>query len=196
MERGLIKDPGDLYFLTKEQLLPLERMGDKLADNILEAVAGSKHPSLPRLIFALGIRLVGEHAADILARHYGSLEKLQAATVDELDAVHGIGKTMAESIVAFFGQPETAELLDKLRRAGVEAVADTYAPTGDAFAGKVLRLHRRPANHEPRGGRRHGPKARRPRFLFRLQTDRLCRGRGQRRQQTGKGAGAGRDDPD
>ncbi|MBV9850318.1 MAG: NAD-dependent DNA ligase LigA [Armatimonadetes bacterium] len=136
MEQGLIKDAGDLYFLTKDQLLPLERMGDKLADNILAAIAGSKHPSLPRLIFALGIRLVGEHAAEILANHYGSLEKLQAATVDELDAIHGIGKTMAESIVAFFGQPETAELLDKLAHAGVAPTTGDYAPTGDAFAGK------------------------------------------------------------
>ena len=122
--------------LNKEQLLPLERMGDKLADNILAAIAGSKHPPLPRLIFALGIRLVGEHAAEILARHYGSLEKLAAATVEELDAIHGIGKTMAESIVAFFGQPETTELLDKLTRAGVAPTADTYAPASDTFAGK------------------------------------------------------------
>ena len=136
MERGLIKDAGDLYFLTKEQLLPLERMGDKLADNILAAVEGSKRPSLPRLIFALGIRLVGEHAAEILARQYGSLEALQAATVEELDAVHGIGKTMAESVVAFFGQPETMELLDKLARAGVAPLVDTYAPTANTFAGK------------------------------------------------------------
>ena len=136
MERGLVKDAGDLYFLTTDQLLPLERMGDKLADNILAAVAGSKHPTLTRLIFALGIRLVGEHAAEILARRYGSLDALQTATVEELDAVHGIGKTMAESVVAFFGQPETAELLEKLRQAGVAPTTDTYAPTADTFAGQ------------------------------------------------------------
>ncbi len=135
MEQGLIRDAGDLYFLTKEQLLPLERMGDKLADNILEAISGSKTPPLPRLIFALGIRLVGEHAAEILAHRYGSLEKLQAATVEELDAVHGIGKALAESIVAFFGQAETTELLEKLARAGVSPVA-ADAPTADTLAGK------------------------------------------------------------
>ncbi len=135
IEQGLIKDAGDLYFLTKEQLLPLERMGDKLADNILEALAGSKSPPLPRLIFALGARLVGEHAAEILARRYGSLGRLQAATVEELDAVHGIGGALAESLVAFFGQAETSELLEKLDRAGVRPVA-ADAPTADTLAGK------------------------------------------------------------
>lgn len=135
MEQGLVKDVGDLYFLTKEQLLPLERMGDKLTDNILTAIAGSKTPSLPRLIFALGIRLVGEHAAEILARRYGSLDALQVATVEELDAVHGIGKAMAESIVAFFGQPETTEMLMKLSVAGVSPIASD-APTTNTFAGK------------------------------------------------------------
>ena len=115
-KQGLIKDAADLYSVKKEDLLPLERMGDKLADNILAAIEGSKHPPLPRLIFALGIRLIGEHAAEILARHFGSLEKLQAATVEELNAVYEIGLTTAETIVAFFGQAETTELLEKLAR--------------------------------------------------------------------------------
>ncbi len=116
VEKGLIKDAGDLYFLKKEDLLPLERMGDKLADNILAAIEASKQPPLPRLIFALGIRLIGEHAAEILARSFGSLDKLKAATAEELNAVYEIGLTTAESIVAFFGQAETTELLDKLTR--------------------------------------------------------------------------------
>lgn len=136
VETGLIKDAGDLYSLQKEQLLPLERMGDKLADNILAAIEGSKTPPLSRLIFALGIRLIGEHAAELLARHFGSLDKLQAATVEELNAVYEIGLTTAESIAAFFGQSETTELLDKLAKAGVRAVADRYAPQADTFAGK------------------------------------------------------------
>jgi DNA ligase (NAD+) len=135
MDQELIRDAGDLYTLTKEQLLPLERMGDKLADNILAALEGSKTPPLPRLIYALGIRLVGEHAAEILAHALGSLEALQVATVEQLEALHGIGNVMAESIVAFFGQPETTELLGKLRVAGVQPVA-AHAPTGDALAGQ------------------------------------------------------------
>ena len=136
VEQGLIKDAADLYFLKKDDLLPLERMGDKLADNILAAIEGSKHPPLPRLIFALGIRLVGEHAAEILARSFGSVENLQAATVEALNAVYEIGLTTAETIVAFFGQSETTELLDKLARAGVQAVAAEYAQVSDTFAGK------------------------------------------------------------
>ncbi len=136
VEQSLIKDAADLYFLKKEDLLPLERMGDKLADNILAAIEGSKHPPLPRLIFALGIRLIGEHAAEILARQYGSLEALQSATTEELAAVYDIGLTTAETIVAFFGQSETSELLDKLKYTGIQPAADEFAPQADTFAGK------------------------------------------------------------
>jgi DNA ligase (NAD+) len=136
IEQGLVKDAGDLYFLRKEDLLPLERMGDKLADNILAAIEGSKNPPLPRLVFALGIRMVGEHSAELLARHFGTLDRLAAATVEEVDAVHEIGKTTAEAIVAFFGQDESVTLLEKLKRAGITPQADRYAPTADTFAGK------------------------------------------------------------
>ncbi len=136
VEEGLIKDAADLYSVTKEELLPLERMGDKLADNILAAIAGSKHPPLPRLIFALGIRMIGEHASEILARHFGSLDKLAAATTEELAAIYDIGLTTAEHIVAFFGQAETTELLNKLTAAGIEPSADEFAPQADTFRGK------------------------------------------------------------
>jgi len=136
VEKELIQDAADLYSVKKEDLLPLERMGDKLVDNILAAIEGSKTPPLPRLIFALGIPLIGEHAGEILARQFGSLDKLKAATVEELSAVYEIGKKTAETIVAFFGQPEAAELLDKLEKAGVEPVADESAPTADTFSGK------------------------------------------------------------
>ena len=136
VDKGLIKDAADLYFVKKEDLLPLERMGDKLADNILAAIEGSKQPPLSRLIFALGIRLIGEHAGELLARHFGSLEKLKAATVEELNAVYEIGLTTAETVVAFFGQPEATELLDKLARAGVQPIIGEDAPSADTFAGK------------------------------------------------------------
>lgn len=136
IESGLIKDAGDLFYLQKENLLPLERMGDKLADNILAAIEGGKHPPLARLIFALGIRQIGEHASAILAQHFGSLEKLAQATVEELNAVHEIGLTTAEAIVAFFGQDESKALLEKLARAGVVPTADQHAPAADTFAGK------------------------------------------------------------
>ena len=136
VEKELIRDAADLYSVKKEDLLPLERMGDKLVDNILAAIEASKTPPLPRLIFALGIPLIGEHAGEILARRFGSLDKLKAATVDELSAVYEIGKKTAETIVAFFGQPEAAEILDKLEKAGVKPVADENAPSADTFSGK------------------------------------------------------------
>jgi len=136
VEKELIQDAADLYSVKKEDLLPLERMGDKLVDNILAAIEGSKHPLLPRLIFALGIPLIGEHAGEILARQFGSLDTLKAATVEELSAVYEIGKKTAETIAAFFGQPEAAELLDKLEKAGVRPVADESAPQADTFRGK------------------------------------------------------------
>lgn len=138
LEAGLIKDAGDLYSLTKEQLLPLDRMGDKLADNILGGIEASKTRSLARVIYALGIRHVGDHVADVLARHFTSLDKLRAATVDELAAVHEIGKTTAESVVAFFASPETDEILAKLAAAGVKPSSESSAPTSDKFAGKTF----------------------------------------------------------
>lgn len=136
IETGLIQDAGDLYALTVEQLLPLERMGGKLAANIIRAIDGSKTPPLSRLIYALGIRLIGEHAADILARTFGTLDALQAATVEQLAAIHDIGQTTAEAIAAFFALPETVTLLEKLARAGVCAQPVSAAPVADTLAGK------------------------------------------------------------
>jgi DNA ligase (NAD+) len=135
---GLVKDPADLFSLHKTDLLPLERMGDKLADNVLGAIEERKHTTLARLIFALGIRHVGERAASVLAQHFGALEKLSAATVEEIDAVHEIGHTMAEEIAAFFALDETTELLRKLHAAGVHAEGDDSAPVSDLFSGKTF----------------------------------------------------------
>ncbi|MGO8670201.1 MAG: NAD-dependent DNA ligase LigA [Capsulimonadaceae bacterium] len=136
IEAGLIADSGDLYALRKPDLVKLERMGDKLADNILAAIDASKNPPLGSMVFALGIRHVGEHMADVLAGHFGSIDRLRQATVEELASVHEIGLATAESVVAFFGQPETTDLLDKLDRAGVVPAAPEHAPRSDVFAGK------------------------------------------------------------
>ena len=136
IEHGLVKDPGDLYSLKAEDLVDLERMGEKLAANIIAAIESSKTPALDRLIFALGIRHVGDHTADVLAAHFGSLDKLAAATVAELNDVHEIGLATAESIVAFFGQAESTELLHKLADSGVAPQAVAHAPVSDKFAGK------------------------------------------------------------
>jgi DNA ligase (NAD+) len=138
LENELIRDSGDIYGVTKEQLAALERMGDKSAQNVVDAIAASKNPPLSRLIFALGIRHVGEHTGEVLAEAFGSIDALRAATVDELNAVHEIGMTTAESIVEFFGEPEAEELLDKLASAGVVPKSAGPEKVSDQFAGKTF----------------------------------------------------------
>jgi DNA ligase (NAD+) len=139
LQRGLIEDPADLYFLTRDKLLSLERMGDKLAQNILDAIERTKKPALARLIYALGIRHVGDHVAEVLAERFGSLEALAGAGVDELSETHEIGPTIAESVAAFFRQDQTKTLLRKLRRAGVRPPAvEVAAPAEGPFAGKTV----------------------------------------------------------
>jgi DNA ligase (NAD+) len=113
-------------------------MGDKLAGNIIAAIAGRKQTTLARLIFALGMRHVGEKASQVLARHFGTLDKLAQASADEIEKVHEIGRTIAESVAAFFALDETRAMLDKLKRAGVEAAGDDSAPVSDHFAGKTF----------------------------------------------------------
>jgi DNA ligase (NAD+) len=136
----MVEDPADLYFLTKEDLLKLERMGDKLAQNILEAIQGGKKPSLPRLIQALGIRNVGEHLASVLAREFKSLQRLREATDQELMAVPEIGPVVAESIRAFFSNDKNQKVLDKLRRAGVEFPEVKEAKGPGPLTGKTFVL--------------------------------------------------------
>jgi len=139
VNRGLAKDPADLFFLTNEHLLTLDRMGDKLAQNILDAIAGSKRPPLHRLIYALGIRHVGHHVADVLARHFGSLEAVAAASEEELSGAPEIGPVITQAVAVFFRQQQTTELLDKLRRAGVQPqAAEVPRITGGPFAGKTV----------------------------------------------------------
>ena len=120
VDREMIKDPADLYYLTRDDLLKLERMGERLAQNILGAIQGSKRPTLPRLIQALGIRNVGEHLAGVLAGVFGSLNRLQEATIEQLVAVREVGPIVAESIRAFFGNDRNLQVLEKLIRAGVQ----------------------------------------------------------------------------
>lgn len=115
----LIRDPADLYFLTKEQLLNLERMGEKSVSNLLESIAASKQNSLEKLLFGLGIRHVGVKAAKTLAEHFETMDKLKAATKEELVAIEEIGDKMADAIVTFFDSEDLQALIDKLKTAGV-----------------------------------------------------------------------------
>jgi DNA ligase (NAD+) len=120
VERALVRDVADLYGLAKEQLAALDRMADKSAQNLLDALARSKQATLTRGLTALGIRHVGEATAKLLAEHFGSLDKIAAASEEELREVREIGPEVAKSIARFFAQPENREVIAKLLRAGVE----------------------------------------------------------------------------
>ncbi|AGT30690.1 DNA ligase LigA [Geobacillus genomosp. 3] len=142
---GLVRDVADLYCLTKEQLIGLERMGEKSAANLLAAIEASKQNSLERLLFGLGIRYVGAKAAQLLAEHFETMERLERATKEELMAVPEIGEKMADAITAFFAQPEAVELLNELRAYGVNMAYKgpkraAEAPVDSAFAGKTVVL--------------------------------------------------------
>ena len=119
-DTGLIQDPSDLYFLTKEQLLKLDRHGEKSADNLIESIRRAKNPPLDKFIFALGIRNVGEHIAKILAVQFGSLDNLIAASIEEMTAIKEIGPEIAQSILQFFHEPKNKAVMAKFSKAGVE----------------------------------------------------------------------------
>jgi DNA ligase (NAD+) len=114
-EAGLIKDAADLYYLTKEQLLSLERMADKSVSNVLNSIAESKDRSLARVIFALGILHVGEQYAELLAERFHSIDQLAEASQEDLSTIPSIGPKIAESIVAFFRQKGNKRIIEKLR---------------------------------------------------------------------------------
>jgi DNA ligase (NAD+) len=132
---GLIADPADLFFLTKEQLLVLERMADKSAANLIAAIERSKTPFLDRLIYALGIRHVGEQTAKRLTSTYGTLAALVAATEDDLKKIRDIGPEVAASIAGFFREPANLRVIDKLHRAGF-VPREVSRPQAAPFTGK------------------------------------------------------------
>ncbi|MBB5355703.1 DNA ligase (NAD+) [Anoxybacillus mongoliensis] len=142
-EQGLVQSVADLYTLTKDQLVSLERMGEKSATNLLQAIEASKQNSLERLLFGLGIRHVGAKAAKTLAEHFETMERLQQATKEELTAIHEIGEKMADSIVTYFSKEEVKQLLDRLRAHGVNMTykgAKRTAGASATFAGKTFVL--------------------------------------------------------
>ncbi len=126
-EGGLIKDAADLYYLTKEQLLGLERMADKSASNVLNSIAESKDRPLARVIFALGILHVGEEYAELLAERFNSIDDLAKANSDEFLSLPSVGPKIADSIVAFFRQEGNKNIIEKLRKAGVRLKREKVA---------------------------------------------------------------------
>lgn len=129
-ENGLVKDTADIYYLTREQLLGLERMGEKSAEKVLNSIAGSKARPLASVLFSLGIPNVGAETATLLATQYHSLDRLAAATGEELQGIPSVGPKISESITAFFRQEGNRSIIEKLRRAGVKL--EDEAPSGKA----------------------------------------------------------------
>jgi len=138
-ERGLVKNVADIYKLTKADLLSLERMGDKSAQNILNEIENSKKLPLERVIYGLGIRMVGERTAQFLAEHFGAMEALEQAGVEELQNVNEVGPRIAESIVEFFGIAANRKLVERLRQAGL-TLSGQKKQRGTKLAGKTFVL--------------------------------------------------------
>lgn len=138
-DRGLVKNVADIYSLTKADLLGLERMGEKSAQNILAEIENSKKLPLERLILGLGIRFVGERTAQFLAEHFGSVEALMRAGQEELEDVNEVGPRIAESIHEFFEEPRNRELVDRLRNAGL-TFSGKKRERGTKLAGKTFVL--------------------------------------------------------
>ncbi|MDR6225895.1 NAD-dependent DNA ligase LigA [Desmospora profundinema] len=144
-EAGLIRGPADLYDLKEEDVLPLERMGEKSVDNLLNAIRVSKGNSLERILFGLGIRFVGSKGAQVLAAHFKNIHSLMEADRDELESIDEIGPKMAESIVTYFEKPEVQETIRRLEHAGVNLVYQGPDPGREVvvdspFAGKTVVL--------------------------------------------------------
>ena len=150
-EKGLVNDPADLFFLTKEQLRELDRFAEKSASNIYERIQAAKRRPLSRILLALGIRHVGDSTADDLARWLADrlpkdaglgavIDVLRSVSVDELQSIEGIGGVVAESIKEYFSRPEEQEFLDKLVRAGIAPLMPAPRPPTAAgpFAGKTI----------------------------------------------------------
>jgi len=142
VEKKLVHDAGDLYSLTLTDVASLERMAEKSASNLLAQIEASKTRDLSNLIYALAIRHVGERTAGILARHFGSLARLSEASVEELDDIHEIGLTVAQSVRDWFDDAGNLKLCERLRAAGVrtEIAGDQSTVVDDSFAGKQFVL--------------------------------------------------------
>ena len=139
VDSDLVGEPADFFALSKEQLSSLERMGEKSAENLLEALERAKKPTLARFIYSLGIRHVGEHLAEVLAERFGSVGELSRADTETLVSVHEVGPQVAERIVQFFSDARSRQMVDNLLTAGVDPQAPLKAVEGGsgeaAFSG-------------------------------------------------------------
>ena len=141
VDEGMVETVADIYHLREDDLVRLDRMGSKSASNLVNAIAASREPDLERLIYALGIREVGEATARALARHFRSLDALMEADEESLQAVPDVGPVVAEHIRGFFAEPHNREIIRRLREAGVSYRPPPEPKTGDSpFAGKTVVL--------------------------------------------------------
>ena len=137
VEKGLVHSVADLYTLTQEQLLTLDKFKEKSADNLYKAIERSKENNLDKLLFGFGIRNIGDKAAALLAEHFGTLEAIREASVEAISEIDGFGGVMAQSIVEFFAKDGTADVVHRLADAGVN-MKWKGEPKGDKLAGKTL----------------------------------------------------------
>ncbi|MBP2071147.1 NAD-dependent DNA ligase LigA [Thermoanaerobacterium butyriciformans] len=140
LDNHLIHNIADLYYLKYDDLIKLDRMGDKSVKNLLNAIEESKGRDLDRVIFGLGIDLIGSKAASILANHFKTMDSLEEATFDELTDIEEVGPKMADSIIAFFKEKQNREILDKLKKAGVNMVKKKNENTSNIFDGLTFVL--------------------------------------------------------
>ncbi|MGB6469216.1 MAG: NAD-dependent DNA ligase LigA, partial [Candidatus Acidiferrales bacterium] len=138
VEQKILEDAAGLYRLKLDTLANLDRMAEKSAQNLLDEIAASKKSPLARLIYALGIRFVGERTGQLLAAHFGSLEQIAKASIEELTEVHEIGPKVAEGVAEFFSVPAHRKLIAHLRAAGVNMKEEKKAALSDKFAGKTF----------------------------------------------------------
>ena len=138
LEAGLIADLADIFGLGVDDLVPLERFAEKSAENLVAAIEDAKRRPLARLVNALGIRHVGETSAQLLARHFGTLDRLAAASRDEILAIRGIGDEIAEAVATYFADPSSRRLIDRLRAHGVNFTEPEAVTEGGALIGKTV----------------------------------------------------------
>jgi DNA ligase (NAD+) len=135
LREGLVRDVADVYSITKEQLLGLERVGEKSASNLIQNIEKSKTRPLPNLLFALGVRHVGYETAELLANHFGSVDAMTAASLEDLSSVPSIGPKIAESIYEYLHDEQNLALIEKLRAAGVRLEGQKVAAREGPFKG-------------------------------------------------------------
>jgi len=135
---GLVRDLADVFYLRAEQLVELERFAEKSAENLAAALQDAKQQPLSRLVFGLGIRHVGATAAQLLARRFGTMDALMAATEEEIEAVRGVGGIIARSVVRYFQDPSAPALIEKLRHAGVNLAEPRHAEARGPLVGKTV----------------------------------------------------------